>query len=262
MVCREDTERFADVCRDALAFERATPGSDGIGIGQYNEKKMHAALKRFVCEREECYEVNMGKRYVADILCDGEIYEIQTASLYPLTQKLAYYIENTDCHITVVHPIAAKKRKIWINPETGETTAPTRTYRAEGRNDALAELVYISEQIATGRVGVWFLFIEEEEYRFLNGWSRDKKHGSERFERVPVALLDELAISAPQDCREFLPDALPRDCDFTAAEFGKALGIHSSRDVYRSLIALCNLGILAEGDKRGRARTWHVLPES
>ena len=256
MVSADDIRRFSDVCREILGFQMATPGSDGVGIGQYNEKKLHAALKRFVCAREECYEVDMGQRYVADILCDGEIYEIQTGSLYPLTDKIRYYIDHTDCHVTVVHPVARRKKVIWIDPKTGETTAPARFSAAEGPCDALAELVYISEQIATGRVGVWFFFIEEEEYRFLN--SRGSKYRSRRFERVPLALLDEMALSDVSDYREFLTDEVPRGRDFTAAEFARAMKIRGSRDVYRCLIALTNIGVLEKGEKQGRSGTWHI----
>ena len=258
MVCPDDVARFSEVCREVLAFERATPGAEGVGIGRYNEKKMHAALKRFVCAREECYEIDMGQRYVADILCDGEIYEIQTGSLYPLTKKIAYYLDHTYCHVTVVHPLARRKKVIWIDPSTGATTAPSRYSYAEGLRDALAETVYISEAIATGRVGIWFLFLEEEEYRFLDGYGRDKKRGSSRFERVPVALIDELALSRPEDYAEFLTDEVPRGRDFTAAEFARAMKIRGTRDLYRCLIALVNIGVLEKGEKQGRSGTWHI----
>lgn len=258
MVCADDIARFSVVCREVLGFERAVPGAEGVGIGRYNEKKMHAALKRFVCAREECYEADMGQRFVADILCDGEIYEIQTGSLYPLTKKIQYYLDHTEYHVTIVHPVAKRKKVIWIDPKSGDTTVPKRYSCAERESDALAELVYISEQMLSGRVGVWFLFIEEEEYRLLDGWSRDKKRGSNRYERVPVALLDEMAIAAPEDCREFLPDALTDGKDFSASEFAKAMKVRGTRDTYRCLIALSNLGILEPGEKRGRSRTWHV----
>ena len=34
--------------------------------------------------------------------------------------------------------------------------------------------------------------IDMEEYRLLNGWSRDKKKGSDRFDRIPLTFVEEV----------------------------------------------------------------------
>ena len=255
MVCEEDKSRFAKICREIVNEPIPGAGAEGSGIGTYNEKRMHMALKRFVCEDPGCYEVDVGNRYIADVMCDGEIYEIQTGSLYPLKKKLQYYLDNTDCHVTVVHPVAHKKKVIWIDPATGEMKIPSRgsTHRP-GPAQMLPEIIYISEQIASGRVGVWLLMIEEEEYRWLNGWSKDKKRGSDRYERLPVELIDEAAFESPDDYAELIPDGLPEN--FTAAQFGKAVKGLAGRRLYMALGALVNLGVLQNAAPRGRAKTF------
>lgn len=252
MLCRDDHERFARVCREITATPLPSDRSYDGEIGTYNEKRMHMILKHFVCEDEDCHEIPIGARYIADILCDGEIYEIQTGSLFPLKKKLAYYVENTDYHVTVVHPVALEKRKIWIDADSGETH-PARKSRGRAE-DETSELVYISELIATGRVSVWLLLIGEEEYRFLDGWSRDKKRGSNRYERLPTEIFDEIALNFPEDYAALLPDTLP-EC-FTAAEYAKAAGQRMGRRVYMALAALTNIGILENAPKRGRASVW------
>ena len=89
--------RFDSVCR-AVAAE----GLSGEGIGTMAEKRMHKALKRYICEDESCHEVRIkpdgsastldrekaesGRGgYIADIYEDGKIFEIQTAGFYPYT---------------------------------------------------------------------------------------------------------------------------------------------------------------------------------
>ena len=44
-----------------------------------------------------------------------------------------------------------------------------------------------------------------EEYRLLNGWSNDKKKGSSRFDRIPMALVEEVEINCPGDYMQFVP---------------------------------------------------------
>ena len=260
MVCEDDKKRFTEICREILTANCGGEGHTGEGIGTLNEKRMHKVLKRFVCEDTECHEIDMGNRYVADVMCDGEIYEIQTGSLYPLKKKLEYYIKTTNCHVTVVHPVPQRKYVIWIDPETGKPRPKTRSPRHPGAVETLAELIYISELIATGRVGVWLLMIEEEEYRYLDGWSRDKKRGSNRYERLPVELLDEVALTSPEDYGEFVPEGLPEE--FTAGEFGKQVKTLRGRDVYLALGTLLNVGVLEPGKGRGRAKTYRRVPRS
>ena len=252
MICRDDKERFARICREITATPLPSDKSYDGEIGTYNEKRMHMILKHFVCEDKSTHEIAIGKRYIADILCDGEIYEIQTGSFFPLKKKLAYYLENTDHHVTVVHPVAVEKRKIWMDTESGEMR-PTRMSRGK-IEDELSELVYISELLASGRISVWFLLIGEEEYRFLNGWSRDKKRGSSRYERLPTDIFDEIALNSPEDYATLLPEGLPES--FTAAEYAKAAKQRNGRRVYMALAALTKIGVLENAPKRGRAAVW------
>ena len=82
-----------------------------------------------------------------------------------------------------------------------------------------------SSALATGRVAVWFLFIEEEEYRFLDGRGKDRKAHSTRFERLPVDIIDEVVFADKSDYLSLLPEGLPET--FTAEEYRKAAKIPS-----------------------------------
>ena len=76
-------EGFARLCNE----DRAVFGSDADNIGTYNEKRFHRIFKRFVCDDANCYEVKVG-RFIADVLCDGHITEIQTKNFSNLKKKI------------------------------------------------------------------------------------------------------------------------------------------------------------------------------
>lgn len=253
MISEFEKERFHTICRDILTVRSTGEG----GIGTLNEKRMHIALKRFVCSDESKYEIDMGKRFVADIKLDDEIYEIQTGSLYPLKAKLEHYIATTDCHVTVVHPVPMRKFRVWIDTKTGESL-PRKRVRGVSRAICEAhELVYISEAIASGRVAVWFLFIEEEEYRFLDGKGKDKRRHSTRYERLPVDLIDEAVFAEKSDFLALIPEGLPES--FTVEEFRAAAKLGHGKQAYMAIAALANIGLLEETDKKGRAKAWKLI---
>ena len=253
MIPELEREKFRSICRSVLTERTA---AEGGGIGTLNEKRMHIALKRFVCPDETKYEVDMGNRFVADVKLDDEIFEIQTGSLYPLKAKIDYYIANTPCHVTVVHPIPMRRFRIWIDPETGESQPRRRIAGISSIFGEAHELVYISDALATGRVAVWFLFIEEEEYRFLDGRGKDKKAHSSRFERLPVDIIDEAVFADPQDFLTLIPEELPEI--FTVEEYRKAAKIPHSKHAYMAVAALANLGLVEEAGKKGRAKSWNL----
>ena len=253
-----ERERFAAICRDVTAAAQGEYSGDESGVGVLNEKRMHAALKRFICSDSSFHEqrpdvaigdgTKKSKKYVADVLCGDEIYEIQTGSFWPLRKKLEWYAANTAYHLTVVHPVALLRRIIWIDPESGEATPSPRRAPSRRAVDVLPDMVYISELIASGRVGLRLLMIEAEEYRFLDGWGNGGKRGSSRFELLPVGLIDIFALELPEDFCGLLPPELSGR-SFKASEFAKAMKF-TSRNAYLALHALENLGVLTSTHTR------------
>jgi hypothetical protein len=87
-----------------------------------------------------------------------------------------------------------------------------------------------------------------EEYRFLDGWSVDKKKGSTRSDRIPTELIDELDISGSADYQLLIPEAL--DYEFTARDYKKASG--QSLQVSRTALHVLNyIGAIERTGKKG-----------
>lgn len=240
---------------NGLALAAVSAGEATIGI--LGEKSLHSILKRYVTANEAYYEVpihakdpNRTRRYVADI-CDGErIVEIQTGGFYPLIPKLAYYLNETDYDVTVLHPIPGNRCRVWISPESGEIVE-RKPVRSVGRaEDALRELFWIRDYLHHPRLHIKLIFLKEDEYRYLDGWGRDKKRGSNRCERVPAALLGSVTLYGPQDYTPFLKPELPDT--FTATELGQCFGFRG-KTIYSALKVFLAVGLVREIGKQGRS---------
>lgn len=236
-----DKERFSEACR-ALCGSMASR----MVIGVLSEKTLHSVIKRFIEPNEALQEVKVGKHY-ADIKNDDGIFEVQTRSFNRLRAKLTSYLETET--VTIVYPIPAVKRLIWIDAQTGELTTPRKSPKQGSYFDAFPELYKLDMFIANESLRVLLLMIDMDEYRYLNGWSADRKKGSTRYERYPIALVDSLLLATKEDYEGLLP------CDlcspFTSKEFASAARIRT-RIAQTVLTVLSKRGAVQCVGKKGR----------
>lgn len=240
-ITREDEVLFHKVCERVIGNEY-----NKKGIGTLSEKTVHAVLKHYLVPIEQCHEIKCNG-YVADIMHDGEIIEIQTAQFNLLRKKLDVFLPKYD--VTIVYPIPAIKWLIWIQEDTGEITKKRKSTRNGRPGLIFPELYKIKQYLDHPNLHLRIILMEVEEYRLLNGWSKDKKKGSTRFDRIPVALHDDIMISTIDDYEYLLPDNLPEI--FTSSDFGKASGI-TLKQGQTALNVLCYLGIIKKIGKSGR----------
>ena len=247
-VSEENRARFARLCDEAMLNRRSE--GDG-GFGTLAEKRMHAIIKRYLCPNEEFHEVGMdGTRYIADVCIGNRIFEVQTGAFYPMRKKIDYYMEKTDCTVTVVHPIALNKWVSWIDPATGEIQPRKRSPKHEKASDLLSEMYAFLPHLTNPRLCFRLLFIEAQDFRMLAPKGKNRKKGSERYERIPITLLGDQSFSTPKDFEAFLPADLPSP--FTVKTFSDCTGIRG-RDAYSAVRVLTALGLLQETDPIGRA---------
>lgn len=243
-----DPAYFSRLCYEAEVNKVQKTG----GINTMGEKRLHQVLKRYYESDETRHEQPVG-RFIADVLRDEEIIEVQTGSFFPLKAKIAYYLHQTSYRITIVHPILQKKWVSWIDPEKG-SVSKRRCSPKKGRLiEETRELVYLLDCLPTDRLRFIFPVIEAEDYRLLNGWSRDRKRGSTRYTRIPLALLGEETLAVRADYAALLPSDLPDP--FTAHDFASAANL-ASRPSYAVIKVLCAVGAAESGEKMGRCQTW------
>ncbi len=241
-----DRERFAEICER----EAEVSFTEGVGIGTYAEKRLHRVLKRYVCDEESRFEVPVG-RYVADVLTEEGIFEIQTGSFRPMIPKLSYYLQETDLPIHLIHPLFETKTVIRMDRRTGEVLRRRKTHVGGRSIDALSDLFYVGEFLTDPRVTVTLLRIEADEFRYSER-VRYRREGAYDADLFPRALVETVLFRTPEDYRRFLPEKT----EFTAAEYG-ALAKLKGRRLYSCLNLFCKLGLL-EKTAEGRKYLYHV----
>lgn len=243
---------------DREAFEAAKSKVIGIdrqrlGIGTLSEKTVHAILKHYYEPDETKHEIPVGG-FVADIQSGDRIIEIQTRQFDRLRGKLEAFLQ--EYKVTVVYPIPYEKWLIWIDEETGNLSKKRKSPAKGSAYIAFAELYKIKKYLKHPNLEFRFAMLTMEEYRLLNGWSRDKKRGSSRYDRIPGEFVEEVEISRPEDYMQFIPIEL--ETDFTSREFAESAKIPVAL-AQTVLNILYEMGVVTRVGKKGNLYLYAVL---
>lgn len=243
-----DQKAFEDAKKRIIGVDRQR-----LGIGTLSEKTVHAILKNYYEPDEDKQEIPI-ENYVADIYAYGEIIEIQTGQLNKLRGKLTAFLPLYP--VTVVYPIPREKWLIWIDEESGELSNKRKSPVKGNPYLAFPELYKIKMFLKDPNLRLRLLLLDIEEYRLLNGWSRDKKRGSSRFDRIPMALAEEIEIDCLKDYMQFVPYEL--EGSFTSKEFAKAA--HIPVPLAQTVLnILYHVGTVTRVGKEGSQYLYHVL---
>ena len=250
MVNQQEKEKFEKICRD---FRDSAHKAQGIGT--YQEKTVHRILKNYFCPDTDLHETAVGP-YIADIVTQDTICEIQSAGLFPLKKKLAYYLANTEKKIQIVCPVLSAKRVIWVDTQSGEMSTPRKSPVGHGKMRVLPELLYLLDVLDLDRVTFVIVSITADDYKLLDGKGNDKKRGASRLERLPRELTDIVYIRSAKGLADyFLPKDLPMT--FTAAEFSRLTNLRR-RTLSAALKVLLHFEIIKTDGKQGNAILYQI----
>ena len=242
---------------DKNAFESAKlkvllKQNDPHGFGTLQEKTVHAVMKLYYEPNEDYHEVPV-EGYIADIYREGHIIEIQNGNFGKLRTKLTAFLPLYP--VTVVYPIPHFKWLIWMDEESGELSPKHKSPVTGNAYHAFAELYKIKAFLKDPNLSFIFPLIDIDEYRMLNGWSRNKKRGSTRYDRMPIDLFDEIRVDRHEDFMQFVPIEIEEP--FTIKEFAKAAGIR--RELAAEAVPLLYyMEILKRVGKQGREYLYEV----
>lgn len=240
-----DRQRFHEIAKRIEENGQAA----SAGIGTLGEKRLHAVLKQYFEPDIDKREVKIGG-YIADIVRENTIIEIQTRSFDRLRPKLDAYL---DAHqVTVVYPIPRVKWISWIDREEGTISKRRKSPKTGTICDAFYELYKIKKHLTHPNLHLCFVMLEVDEYRYLNGWSRDKKRGSSRCERIPIDIYEEIEINKPSEYVRLVPDSLAT-C-FTSKDFETAAKISRSC-AQRAINVLHFVGAI---ERKGKKKNLYV----
>ncbi len=242
VISEEEKQSFKDACEKICGKER-----ERSTIGTLSEKTMHAVLKNYIMPKEEYHEVLCGK-YVADILYEGEVIEIQTAGFDRLRNKLNEFLKTYD--VTIVYPIPREKWINWINEESGELKERRKSPKKGSRYDCFHELYKIKMYLNHPNLHLRLMMIDTEEYRIANGWSKDGKRGSTRFDRIPLQIAEDLYINTVEEYALFIPEELTKD--FTSKDYKRCTKL-TQKNAQTGLHILNYLNVVERIGKSGNS---------
>lgn len=240
-----DKERFDVVC-DMVVNSVATRD----GIGTLSEKTLHSVLKNYYEPDSSKQEIKIGAK-VADILNEAGVIEIQTRQFNKLRGKLGVFLPKHP--VTIVYPIASCKWLCWIDETTGEVTPRRKSPKKGKPHQIFMELYKIKEYLNNPNLRLRIVMVEVEEYRFLNGWSKDRKKGSSCSDRIPIGLDDEINIDTVSDYSKMIPEELPEQ--FTTKDYSKIAKVPVAL-AQVSLNVMCSVGAINLVGKQGRLKLY------
>jgi hypothetical protein len=245
-----DKQLFLQACEEVIGQQQGLNG-----IGTLGEKTVHSVLKYYISPNHLNHEIRVGG-FVADICTGTEIIEIQTRQFDKLRRKLQTFLSFAP--VTVVYPIPNTKWIRWVNPQTGEISPRRKSPKPGSPYSIFPELYKIKEYLVHPNLKLKIVMMDLEEYRFLDGWSQDKKKGSTRSDRIPTELMKELEISSNATGYQVLiPEAL--EYEFTAKEFKKASRL--SLQVSRTALHVLNyVGAVERIGKKGNTFIYRRAP--
>ena len=221
------------------------------GIGTQSERLIHSTLKYYLEPDESCHEIKIGS-YVADIFRKdtGQIIEIQTKGFDKLRNKLEAFLK--EYSVTVVHAIVRHKYLHWVDPETGEIVSKRRSPKIGRPTDILPEIYRLPAFQNHPNLSFVALMMDMEEYRLLDGWNKDKKRGSHRMERYPIAIESMVKLQTSSDFAALLPE-LPEV--FTRKNLASAIRMSATTTAY-AVRVWERAGSILQVGKSGRQFTY------
>lgn len=233
---------FEQVCDEVIGQQ---PGMNGIGT--LSEKTVHSVLKNYLSPDPINHEVKV-EGFVADICTGKEIIEIQTRNFDKLRRKLRAFLAVAP--VTIAYPIPNIKWIRWVNPQSGEISPPRKSPRAGTPYAIFPELYKIKNFLVDSNLNLKIFMINLEEYRYLDGWSQDKKKGSTRCDRIPTQLVDEIEINSLEEYQLLIPGTLGDT--FTSRDYQKAskLPLHQAQT---ALNVLHYVGAVDRVGKKGNS---------
>lgn len=240
---------FKESCESVLDKALNKNGIIGYSthIGTLSEKSVHAIVKHYLEPNTAYHEVKINNFYV-DIINDHGITEIQTSNFDKLRKKLELLL---DLHkITIVYPMAHIKKIYWIDNNTGEINPPRKSTKTGRPQDIFRELYKIKSFLDHPNLNLHIILMDMREYRLLDGWSKDRKKGATKCDRIPYELIDEIKIYSPNDYFKLIPNEL--ESPFTVKDY-KILSKISQRNASLAINILNHIGVIKRIGKKGRA---------
>jgi len=191
-------------------------------INTYNEGSLHAALKLRYAGDDGELEVPVDG-YIVDVVRDGLLIEVQTASFSSMKRKLSALVESH--RVLLVHPVP---QRTWIvkAPRPDEPDARTSRRISPKRGSIFTlfdELVSFPTLMAHPNFSIDVVLTLEDQLRHYDRRRAWRRKGWVIDDRVLLEVIETRRFSEPADFIPLLPDDLTPQ--FTTADLASLLGL-------------------------------------
>jgi hypothetical protein len=226
------------------------PGSDTApinGINIYNEKSLHAALKRWYALPDDRLEVKVDG-YIIDLIRGDLLVEFQTGSFSPLKKKLTRLVETHP--VRLVYPVPLEKWILTLFP--GDTQLPRRRKSPKrGRFEhVFNQLIYIPHLIHSPNFSLEVLLTREEEVRRPVVKKHARSKGFVTEERRLIEVVSSRIFSTLDDLLALLPPDLGDP--FTVRDLAKTMR-QPQRLAQKTVYSLRSMRAIHAVGKKARA---------
>ncbi len=228
------------------AREAVEEESRRMGIGTLREKLLHRTLKFYLEPDESRHEAPV-EGYVADVLGECGVIEIQTRAFRNLRNKIEAYLPVYP--VTLVYPVVVERRVIWVDADSGEMSEPKRSPKKGRPSDVLSELSQLPDLLPSERLRLKLFLLCADEYRLADGRGPNRRRGATKMDIYPTELRGIIDVTSLRELSELMP-ALPEI--FTAKQFYSAVRLRGIRASV-TLSYVTRIGLVERIGKQGNS---------
>ncbi len=229
-------------------------------IGLLAERSLHAALKKYLAQPGDAFEVRIEGFWIDLVHYEGkgkrkeisELIEIQTGSFGPLRRKLLTLLP--DYPVRVVHPLPIEKQLIWLNAD-GEIDRQRRSPTRRCVTDVCHALTFFPDLLTHPNLTLEVLLTREVELRRKKKKKHRRARGYTSVDRQLVEVVEHHVFECAADLLTLLPSDLPPG--FTNRDIASLAKI-SLPLAQRLTYCLRQHGLLEVAEKRGRAMVQRI----
>jgi hypothetical protein len=216
------------------------------GIGERNEKSLHAALKQWYAQPGDRFEERVDG-FIVDLRRGDWCIEIQTSSLHAIKRKLQTLLEHH--RVRLVYPIAREKWIVHLAGRSGKVTGRRKSPRRGQLLDLFDELVSIADLVAHDNLALDVVMIQEEQVQRADGKGSWRRRGQSIHDRRLLRVIETVSFETKEDFRRFLPGDLPQPFSNANLAACAAISIYTARKI---TYCFRKIGIIREAGKQGR----------
>lgn len=224
------------------------------GIGTLNEKGVHSFLKKYLENDEGKHEIR-AFGYIADIVNQDGITEIQSKNFGGITKKIETYLLN-GVKTRIVYPVSVVNVIYWLDPITHDISEIRKSTSSGYLLKVFKELYQLGDMLKNPNLTISIVALKTDDYRNLDGYGQSRKYRSTKLNKEVTEVIKIIDFNIECGYGNFLPLSLPYI--FTSLDYKRCT--HSSiSDARTALLVLTRLGFVQRVGKRGNNYLYSVV---